>query len=142
MTCPPHHKVSPAAPSKRVVCPDLIEHVMVPGNIEMLRQCVLTTVDSIEHNIYGSEQTSKSILKRETARTANHTTLMTLFMLLLNVNAQLKETVVLTDHPDKKYKVVRLLDDLRKRLVLDFYTDEEQSTSAFVYKCEDTYIIL
>jgi len=121
--------------------PDLLERVLLPQNAELLRASVLGAIASIEAEFFDASTTSESRAMRITATHADHVVLLALFMLLLNVDAQLKEHVVAAASGDKKHKVVRLLEDLRQRLVLDYFTNEEISTNAFVGACEDCYVI-
>lgn len=132
-----HAKTTVSTP----VIPDLIEHVMQPHNIDALRECVMRSILSIEKDIFDAEATTESNAMRHTATHADHVVLLALFMLLLNVDEQLKDSVVCAATGEKKHKIVRLLEDLRKRLVLDYFTNEEISTHAFVGLCEDTYVI-
>jgi len=120
---------------------DLLERVLLPQNTNLLRECVLRAIASIETDFFDAGTTAESRAMRLTATHANHVVLLALFMLLLNVDAQLKEHVVSAASGNKKHKVVRLLKDLRQRLVLDYFTNEEISTNAFVGACEDTYVI-
>ena len=135
ITCHKRAKVSPPC------TPDLLERVLLPQNTGLLRACVLRAVASIESDFFESGTTAESRAMRLTAAHADHVVLLALFMLLLNVDAELKELVVPAASGDKKHKVVRLLEDLRQRLVLDYFTNEEISTNAFVGACEDTYVI-
>lgn len=121
--------------------PDLLEQVLLPHNTALLRECVLRAIASVESDLFDAGTTSESRAMRITATHADHVVLLALFMLLLNVDAQLKERVVGAASGDKKHKVVRLLEDLRQRLVLDYFTNEEMSTQAFVGACEDTYVV-
>jgi len=136
-TC--HRSTKVRAPRRE--CANLLEHMLVPAHVADLRACVQQSIANIEADVYDSVATVESILMRATVARAEHTVLVALFMLLLNVDARLKERVVAAASADKKHKVVRLLEDLRKHLVVEFLTDEKHSTSAFVHTCEDTYVI-
>jgi len=116
---------------------NFLEHVMQPVNIKVLRACVCESITSIEANVFDSEVTTKSSTMRATAARADHIVLLALFMLL----ARLKDRVVLSAQDENKHKVVRLMQDLRSCLVLDYFTNEEHTTNVFVYACEDTYIL-
>ena len=62
-------------------------------------------------------------------------------MLLLNVDHELKSTVMAYEVAENKPKLVRFMLDLRQTLVIDFFTDELINVPQFVQQCENCYIL-
>ena len=78
---------------------------------------------------------------RGNAETAAHGVLLVIFMLLLNVDHELKSTVMAYEVAENKPKLVRFMLDLRQTLVIDFFTDELIDVPQFVQQCENCYIL-
>lgn len=118
-----------------------MERLFLSTNIEMLRRLVLDSLSAIEDSIYDGHSTAQTIQMRQTAEDGAHTVVLTQFMLLLNVDPRLKETMLEAQSPRSKQKLTRFMLDLRKSLVIEFFTDELLSMCEFVGLCEDTHII-
>ena len=121
--------------------PNRMERLFLSTNIEMLRRLVLDSLSAIEDSIYDGHSTTQTIQMRQTAGDGAHTVVLTQFMLLLNVDPRLKETMLEAQSPRSKQKLTRFMLDLRKSLVIEFFTDELLSMCEFVGLCEDTHII-
>lgn len=121
--------------------PNRMERLFLSTNIEMLRRLVLDSLSAIEDSIYDGHSTAQTIQMRQTAEDGAHTVVLTQFMLLLNVDPRLKETMLEAQSPRSKQKLTRFMLDLRKSLVIEFFTDELLSMCEFVGLCEDTHII-
>lgn len=118
-----------------------IERLFLSSNVEMLRKLVLGSVSAIEDSLYDGLSTKETNQMRQTAEAGAHTVLLTQFMLLLNVDQHLKETIMTGESSHNRYKVTRFMLDLRNTLVIEFYTDELLTMCEFVGLCEDAHIL-
>jgi len=107
----------------------------------LLRQLVLDSIASVERSVFQGHPTEETSRLRRTAETAAHSVLLVIFMLLLNVDYELKSTVMAYEVAENKPKLVRFMQDLRQTLVIDFFTDELIDVPQFVQQCENCYIL-
>ncbi len=139
-TCPAHlFKAAVVKPDKQIA--NVIERLFMSGNSVMLRQLVLDSITSVERDVFRGNPTEETSRMRGNAETAAHGVLLVIFMLLLNVDHELKSTVMAYEVAENKPKLVRFMLDLRQTLVIDFFTDELIDVPQFVQQCENCYIL-
>lgn len=139
-TCPAHlFKAAVVKPDKQIA--NVIERLFMSGNSVMLRQLVLDSITSVERDVFRGNPTEETSRMRGNAETAAHGVLLVIFMLLLNVDHELKSTVMAYEVAENKPKLVRFMLDLRQTLVIDFFTDELINVPQFVQQCENCYIL-
>jgi len=139
-TCPAHlFKAAVVKPDKQIA--NVIERLFMSGNSVMLRQLVLDSITSVERDVFRGHPTEETSRMRGNAETAAHGVLLVIFMLLLNVDHELKSTVMAYEVAENKPKLVRFMLDLRQTLVIDFFTDELIDVPQFVQQCENCYIL-
>lgn len=78
---------------------------------------------------------------RDTVEQSSHTVLCVAFLLLLNIDMQLKEKIIEMDSEHNMRKVTRFLLDLRTTLAVRFFTDETYTINRFLEDTVDCYII-
>lgn len=120
---------------------NVIERLFNSRNVEMLRSLIIFSIDSLQKDFFEGQHTTELNRMRETTGTAKHCSLLVQFFLLLNVDAGLKEHIMDLDIDTNKAKLVRFMTDLRRVLVLEFYTDDSQSLQGFVDACEEAYVL-
>jgi len=136
-----HSAFKPVAVAKDKKICNVLERLFMVSNTPLLRTLVLDSIASIERSVFAGRSTEETVLMRANAETASHCVLLALFMLLLNVDYELKRTVVAYEFEENKPKLVRFMHDLRHSLVIEFFTDELVDVSHFVQQCENSYII-
>lgn len=132
-------KAAVVKPDKQIA--NVIERLFMSGNSVMLRQLVLDSITSVERDVFRGNPTEETSRMRGNAETAAHGVLLVIFMLLLNVDHELKSTVMAYEVAENKPKLVRFMLDLRQTLVIDFFTDELIDVPQFVQQCENCYIL-
>ena len=120
---------------------NLLERLFMASNMPLLRNLVLDSIDSIKRSVFAGRSTEETVQMRANAKTGSHCVLLALFMLLLNVDHELKSTVMAYEFEDNKPKLVRFMHDLRHSHVIEFFTDELVDVSQFVLQCENSYIL-
>ena len=110
-TCPAHlFKAAVVKPDKQIA--NVIERLFMSGNSVMLRQLVLDSITSVERDVFRGNPTEETSRMRGNAETAAHGVLLVIFMLLLNVDHELKSTVMAYEVAENKPKLVRFMLDL------------------------------
>lgn len=132
-------KAAVVDPDKQIA--NVVERLFMSSNMVLLRQLVLDSIASVERNVFRGHPTDETVRMRRNAETAAHGVLLVIFMLLLNVDYELKSTVMAYEVAENKPKLVRFMQDLRQTLVIDFYTDELIDVPQFVQLCENCYIL-
>jgi len=120
---------------------NVVERLLSARNIDMLRGMVEFSLDSVQRDFFQDKPTAELDRMRASAAGAQQCVLLVLFFLLLNVNAGLKKHIFDLDTPANRPKLVRFVTDLRRVLVLDFFTDNSHSLQDFVDACEEAYVL-
>ena len=120
---------------------DLVELAFASENSELVRRLVRQSLVSIEAVVFKSAETEQTRLLKDTAATADHTVLLSIFLCLLNVDPGLKEAVMVSASAPNKHKLTGMLQQLRNTLVVEYFTDESVSPAGFNHACEDLYIV-
>jgi len=120
---------------------NVVERLMSARNQDMLRGMVEFSLDSVKKDFFQDKHTAELDRMRETASSAQHCVLLVIFFLLLNVDAGLKQHLFDLDVPANGPKLCRFVTDLRRVLVLDFFTDDSHSLQDFVDACEEAYVL-
>ena len=108
---------------------------------KVLHSIVLESLSSVE-TTFACEGVAREINRlRDTITRGSHTTLLSVFFLLLNVDAVLKDRIVAMDSDTNMRKMARFLMDLRNILAVRFFTDERCSPMIFVEECVDCYLL-
>jgi len=108
---------------------------------KVLHSIVLESLSSVE-TTFACEGVAREIKRlRDTIARGSHTTLVSVFFLLLNVDAVLKDRIVAMDSDTNTRKMARFLMDLRNILAVRFFTDERCSPMIFVEECVDCYLL-
>jgi len=110
-------------------------------NKDMLRGMVEFSLASVQKDFFQDKQTAELYRMKNTAASAEHCVLLVIFFLLLNVDAGLKKHLFDLDIPANAAKLCRFVTDLRRVLVLDFFTDDSHSLQDFVDACEEAYVL-
>ena len=137
-TCPPPFKVKSALTHEVKV-----HNIILCLSHESYRGVLHNLVREALHSI----QTTFSHVDPDVDRLTNivegasHTTLMVVFFLLLNVDQTLKNKIISMDSEANIGKNTRFLQDLRKVLAVNFFTDETLTPVLFMDACVDCYLI-
>ena len=108
---------------------------------KVLHSIVMQSLDSVEI-AFACEGVAREIGRlREIIARGSQCTLVSVFFLLLNVDAVLKDRIVAMDSDTNLRKMARFLTDLRNILAVRFFTDERCSPMIFVEECVDCYLL-
>lgn len=120
--------------------PRIIERVFETHSKQLLVDLTGRSLKSIR-GVFFPEGPSPEVDALEGLYRNSHTTLVALFFLLLNVDADLKDFVLTTEAVVRRDKVTRFMLDLKRHAVLRFFSDDTVSVSAFVQNCRETYLL-
>ena len=70
-----------------------------------------------------------------------HRPLLAVFLLLLNVDGEVKQRLLLSDAQRNARKLARFFVDLKQQAVSAFFASELMSVSQFVDTCEELYVV-
>ena len=118
---------------------DVLEKVAHPVNTRFLETFIEDTVASLRTEFFGATPCAQLELVLEIARAGTHTERLSIFYLLLNIDASLKTRILDMDEGNRA-KIGRFLQDLRNELVTTYFCSG-QSTQDFVRACQDGYCI-
>jgi len=127
--------------------PDCLGHILHAQSHELLLELIAQSLQDI-CAAFGpgpsSPDTCDLTIHTQTLRALapqlTHTDRLVLFLLLLNVDLELKTKIYELDTENNYFKITRFLRDLQSAVV-DFYTDMRISKSAFLETCERLYIL-
>ena len=132
---------STITPQTSAKFPNFILHLFSAKCTQFLKTLTRNSIISIQHE-YFNDQTTKEVEELKTlVDTAPYFTVLALFFLLLNVDANLKDKVwdleLATNHP----KLERFLIDLKHPIVSEFCIDDAISTPMFIDQIWETYVL-
>ena len=121
--------------------PRIIERVFDPHSAPLLRLLVQRSLDGIKADFYPGEDIPELPQLRALQEKAPHTTLLALFLLLLNVDTKLKEHVLAAEDTQRSNKVVRFFLDLKQYAVVNFFSNDTTTPVAFTQTCHEIYLV-
>jgi hypothetical protein len=71
----------------------------------------------------------------------SHIDSLALFFLLLNVDTQLKQSMMVSESETQRSKLYNFFMNLRKHIIPDFMANEQCTSSAFVSRCSDAWSV-
>ena len=108
---------------------------------KVLHSIVMESLDSVAL-AFACDGVAREILRlREIVARGSHNTLCSVFFLLLNVDAVLKDKIVAMDSDSNLPKMARFLTDIRNVLGVRLFTDERCTPMLFVEECVDCYLL-
>lgn len=129
-------KVEPKRRYNNVITLLFLEHYQ-----PLLHELNYGALESIQNEFYDGRSTVELDNMRALISSAPTDTNLAIFFFMLNVDQGLKTRITEMENPDNHPKLVRFLLDLKRILVLQFFTDEKQQVSEFVLRCEEFYVL-
>ena len=108
---------------------------------EFLKEIIEKSLSSIQQHFYGDCEPTQIHTLRARISKSTHIQNLAVFFLLLNVDADLKNTIMHMEVTNNHAKLTRFMLDLRNERVPLFFTNEKETVVDFVDKCMDNYLI-
>ena len=143
MTCTAQNVVSEQkeALSRERVCPNILHFFFTRNCRPLLEKLTLDSLRDLQvEYFYGNTTQSIETLKSMVS-VAPHNTLIALFLLLLNVDAKLKDKIWTYEIEQNHRKIERFLMDLKRPIVEHFCINESITIAMFVDNCWEAYVL-
>ena len=120
---------------------NIISRLFCVINRNLVTQLITDSIDNLTQMYFGGRHTSETNSIHTQLPGFSHSQLLSVFLLLLNIDQALKETVMVMDVTQNHRKITRFYMDLKLDAVVKFFSTESMSVSDFVHYCEELYII-
>ena len=99
------------------------------------------SLQSLTDTFFGGKQCDEITQLQTMAETCSCHDLLIVFLLLLNVDKNLKHTILYCEVSTHSVKLERFLLDLKEDLVVQFFIDDSCSKNWFVSACEECWVL-
>ena len=121
--------------------PNLLLHIQHEEYRMFLIKIILESCTYLTETFFYGRETDVITQIRSNIAVCDHMKLVSIFLILLNVDKNMKYNIVEFDSNQNKNKIVRFFSDLKLECVKSFYIDETMPNYEFVSKTIDCYII-
>ena len=121
--------------------PNVINMMLSPVNIEMLRSWTLQSIEHIRTVYFDGQHTTETNRLRCHVMNMPHTRLLVVFFAMLNIDQDLKQRVMMVDEDKNARKLARFFMDLKHCAVSRFFATENITPTRFVMLCEELYVL-
>ena len=121
--------------------PNLLLHIQHEEYRMFLIKIILESCTYLTETFFYGRETDVITQIRNNIAVCDHMKLVSIFLILLNVDKNMKYNIVEFDSNQNKNKIVRFFSDLKLECVKSFYIDETMPNYEFVSKTIDCYII-
>lgn len=111
-----------------------------PNRRELL-QLVKRSLHSLQVSFFDGNTCEELQELYATSESCSSHDLLILFLLLLNVDRNLKHTVLCFEVEAHAVKLERFLTDLKEDLVVQFFIDDNWSKQFFISACEECWVL-
>ena len=106
-----------------------------------LHDLLLKGLNSVQHEHFHDQPSPQLQDIIHFSKVASHTSTLTLFFLVLNVDSTLKQIIWDMETEQNHPKLERFLIDLKNTLITDFCMNEAMSLHMFLNNCWECYIL-
>jgi len=121
--------------------PDILLHIQHEEYRSFLSNIILESCTYLTETFFYGRETDVISQIRNNIAICDHMQIVSIFLILLNVDKNMKYNIVELDSKQNKNKIVRFFSDLKDECVKSFYIDETMPNYEFVSKTIDCYII-
>ena len=123
--------------------PDFLHRIMLPVNSELLLKVCHRSINtlSVKFNIPQNSSIMLQLRGLLTSEHCSYTTHLALLFLLLNVDQELKEDIMQSEHVHLHAKLTRFFLDLRNEAVRVFFCKESMQSAQFVTLVQELWQI-
>lgn len=132
--CVPGHK------KQKIVFPRLIDNLFSPHSDDLLVKLIHESFHNLSHIFFDNQEPPEITELRKILDRKSHTDLLLLFILLLNIDADLKDKIMQMEEECRHKKLIRFFTDLKHDYIVKFLTNMNISLSDFVQLCRECYI--
>lgn len=143
MTCTAQHAVSEQKQtlSQERVCPNILHFFFTRNCRPLLETLTLDSLRDLQVEYFYGKTTQPIETLKGIVPTAPHNTLIALFLLLLNVDAKLKDKIWSYEIEQNHHKIERFLMDLKRPIVEQFCINESITITMFVDRSWEAYVL-
>ena len=129
-----------STPSQNIY-PNIILHLFDKTCTLILYNLLQKGLRSILQQHFQNKPTAQLQSIINYSQSATHTSLLTLFFLILNIDSTLKQAIWDMECKKNLPKLERFLMDLKTKLVTDFCMNESMTPNMFVNNCWEYYVL-
>jgi len=123
--------------------PMLIPRILMSVNNKHTFPFCASSIQSIcrEYTIPEYDTTITYIRELINTKDMSYTDSLALFFLLLNIDTQLKQSMIVSESEGQRSKLCNFFTNLRKHIVPDFMAHMKSTSTIFVCKCADAWSV-
>lgn len=120
---------------------NFFSHVFHNPNRSELQHLVEKSLLSVSSTFFNGHTCAEIEQLQQVLASCSCNDLLIIFLLLLNVDKNLKHTVLVCEVPANAAKLERFLVDLKDDFVVNFFIDDSCSKQCFVARCEEGWVL-